>query len=88
MCIRKKGWAQGLSLEVPHKLIQMIQKMHNFVGFNEFPSLVYWNIVIHHHQPQGPTLFGRVRWDFTCLQCNVCTDMGPPALSHIQEDYN
>ena len=33
---------------------------------------------IHHHRPQGPTLFRRVRWDFTCVQCCVCTDTGPP----------
>ena len=38
------------------------------------------------HRPQGPTLFQRVRWDFTCVQCNVCTDTGPPVSSLIQED--
>ena len=59
---------------------------HIFVGFNEFPSLVYWCTVIHHHRPQGPTLFRRVRWDFTCVQCYVCTYTGPPVLSPIRED--
>ena len=34
---------------------------HIFVGFNKFPSLVYWCTIIHHHRPQGPTLFRRVR---------------------------
>ena len=60
---------------------------HIFVGFNEFPSLVYWCTVIHHHRPQGPTLFRGVRWDFTCVQCDVCTDTGPPVLNPIREDY-
>ena len=46
-------------------------KEHIFVGFNEFPSLVCWCIVIHYHRPQGPTLFQRVRWDFTCVQSDV-----------------
>ena len=58
---------------------------HIFVGFNEFPSLVYCCIVIHHHRPQMPTLF-RVRWDFRCVQCNVCIYTGPPVLSPIWED--
>ena len=44
---------------------------------SKFPSLVFWYTVIHHHRPQGPTLFLRVRWDFTCVQCNVCKDTGP-----------
>ena len=59
---------------------------HIFVGFNEFPSLMCWCIVIHHHRPQGPTLFRRVRWDFTYVQCDVCTDTRPPVLSPIGED--
>ena len=59
---------------------------HIFVDFNEFPSLVYWCTVIHHHRSQGPTLFRRVRWDFTCVQCYVCTYTGPPVLSPIRED--
>ena len=59
---------------------------HIFVGFNEFPSLVYWCTVIHRHRPQGPTHFRRVRWDFTCVQCYVCTYTGPPVLSPIRED--
>ena len=50
---------------------------HIFVDFNEIPSLVCWWIVIHHHWPQGYTLFQRVRWDFICVQCDVCTDVGP-----------
>ena len=54
-----------------------------FVGFNKLPSLVCWCIVIHHHRPQEPTLFQRVRWDFMCVQCDVCTDTGPPVLSPI-----
>ena len=37
-----------------------LSREHIFVGFNEFPSLVYWCTVIHHHRP---TLFRRVRWD-------------------------
>ena len=56
---------------------------HIFVGFKEFTSLVCWCNVMFHHWPQGPTLFRRVRWDFTCVQCNMCTDMGPPVLSPI-----
>ena len=43
-------------------------KEHIFVGFNEFPSLVCWCIVIYHHRPEGHTLVGRVRWDFMCVQ--------------------
>ena len=54
---------------------------HFFVCFNEFPSIVCRCIVIHHHRPQGPTLFQRERWDFTCVQCDVCTDTGPLVLS-------
>ena len=44
--------------------------------------------LIHHHRPQGPTstLFRRVRWDFTCVKCNICTATGSPVLSPIQED--
>ena len=38
---------------------------HIFEGFNEF--------LLH-----GCSLFRRVRWDLVCVQCNVCTDMGPP----------
>ena len=34
--------------------------------------------VIHHHRPQRPTLIKRVRWYFTCVQCNECTYTGPP----------
>ena len=52
--------------------------------FNEFPSLICWCAVIHNHRPQGPTLFQGVRSDF--VQCNVCTDTGPPILSSIRED--
>ena len=59
---------------------------HIFVGFKEFPSLVYWCTVIRHHQPQVPPLFRKVRWDFTCVQCDVCTDTGPSVLSLIRED--
>ena len=59
---------------------------HIFGGINKFPSLMFWCIVIHHRRPQGPTLFRRVRWDFTCVQCDVCTDTGPPVLSPIRED--
>ena len=59
---------------------------HILVGSNEFPSLMYWCTVIHHHRPQGPTLFRTVRWDFTCVQCYVCTYTGPPVLSPIRED--
>ena len=64
----------------------LLSREHIFVGFNEFSSLVYWCSVIHHHRPQGPTLFRRVRWDFTCVQCYVCTYTGPPVLSPIRED--
>ena len=43
---------------------------HIFVGFNEFPSLVCWCTVIHHHQPQGPTLFWREMGLYMCaVQC-------------------
>ena len=51
---------------------------HIFVGFDEFPSLMCKCTVIHHYRPQGPTLFKRVRWDFTCVQCNECTCTRPP----------
>ena len=64
----------------------LFSREHIIVGFNEFPSLVYWCTVIHHHRPQGPTPFRRVRWDFLCVQCNVCTYTGPPVLSPIRED--
>ena len=40
------------------------------------------SIVIHHHRPQGPTTFQRVRWDFTCMQCYACTHRGPIVRSH------
>ena len=56
-------------------------------SFKEFPSLVCWCIVIHHDRPQGPTLFQRGRLDFTCVQCNVCSDTGPPVLSPIREEW-
>ena len=45
---------------------------HIFTGYNEFPSLVCWCTVIHHHRPQEPLLFRRERWDFTCVQSYVC----------------
>ena len=51
---------------------------HIFEGFNKFPSLVYQCTVIHH-----PILFRRVRWNFTCVQCDVCIYTGPPVLSPI-----
>ena len=42
---------------------------HNFVGFKEFPSLVFWCTVIHHHGPQGPTLFAKSEMGFyECVQ--------------------
>ena len=41
---------------------------------------------IHHHRLQGPTLFRRVRWDFTFVQCDVCAYTGPPVLSPIRKD--
>ena len=59
---------------------------HIFIGFNKFPSLVCWCIVIHYHQLQWPTLFRRMRWDSTCVPCDVCTDTGPPVLSPTQKD--
>ena len=59
---------------------------HIFVGFYELPSLVCL-CKCHPSSPAtGPTLFRRVRWDFTCVQCNVCSDTGPPVLSPIRED--
>ena len=46
---------------------------HIFVGFNEFPSLVYRCTVIHHHRPQGPTpFFLRVRWNITLHYNAIC----------------
>ena len=45
---------------------------HNFIGLNELSSLVCWCTVIHHHRPQGTTLFQRVRWDF---MSSVCSEM-------------
>ena len=49
---------------------------HKYVCFNEFPSLVCWYTVIHHNRPQRPTLFRRMKWDFTCMQRYVYTDTG------------
>ena len=56
---------------------------HIFVGFNKFPSVVCWCTVIHHHWPHGLTLLRRVRWDFKCVQCNMCTDTGPLGDTNI-----
>ena len=39
---------------------------HIFVSFNEFPSLMFWCTVIHHHRPQGPTLFQREMGFYVC----------------------
>ena len=44
---------------------------YNFVGFNELPSLVCWCNVLYHHRPQRSTFFRRVRWDLTCVRCDV-----------------
>ena len=60
---------------------------HIFVGFKKFPSLVCWCTVIHHQRPQGPYLFWSVSWDFSGVQCDVCTDTGSPVLSPIREDW-
>ena len=57
---------------------------HIFVGFKEFFSLVCLCIVIHHRQPHGPTLFRRVKLDFMCVLCDVCTDTGPPVTKLIK----
>ena len=37
-----------------------------FLGINQCPSLLCWCIVIHHHWPQGTTIFRTVRLNFTC----------------------
>ena len=66
----------------PHTLQkpQSIFEGAHLLGFNEFPSLECWGSVIHHHRSQWPTLFRRVRWDFTCvpyprgLQQNECRE--------------
>ena len=49
--------------------------LNNHNPFNEFPSLVYWCTVIHHHRQQGPILFRRVRWDFMCVMCAQTRDL-------------
>ena len=64
----------------------LFSREHIFLGCNEFPSLVYWYIVFHYNRPNQPTLFRRVRWDFTCVQCDVCTETGPLVFSPIRED--
>ena len=74
------------SPRIPQQPQSVFEGAH-FLSLNKFPSLVCWCIVIHHHRPQGPTLLRRVRWDFTCVQCDVCTDTGPPVLCPIPEDY-
>ena len=48
-----------------------------------FTGVVWWCIVIYHHRP---TLFRKMKPDFTCVQCGVCTDTGPSVLSPIRED--
>ena len=60
---------------------------HIFVGFNEFPSLMCWCTVIHHHRQQGPTLFRRVRWDFMCMCSVLCAQTQDLLFCHIREDY-
>ena len=65
---------------------QSFSAKHIFVGFNEFTSFVCWCTVIHHHQPHGSILFLKVRWDFTCVQGDVCIYTVPPVLSPIRED--
>ena len=57
-----------------------------FCRFNKFHSLVCLCIVIHHHRPQMQTLFRRVRWHLTGVQCDVRKDTKPPVLSPIRED--
>ena len=54
------------------------------MGFNEFPSLVCWCIVTDNRGLLY--FFQRVRWDFMCVHCDVCTDTGPPIASPILED--
>ena len=72
----------------PHTLATTIcfSREHIFVGF---PSLKYWCTVIHHHRPQGPALFRRVRWDFMCVQCvqlhgTSCFKSHPRRLGNVQ----
>ena len=43
-----------------------------FVGFIKFTSLVCWCTATEAYS------FWRAKWDFTCVQYNVCLDMGPP----------
>ena len=77
-----------IELELPdlfHNENQM-EDIELYADNNLSLSLVCWCVVIHHHRPQEPTLFRRVRWDFMCVQCDVCTDTGPPGLSLIRED--
>ena len=76
----------GVGLSVYLSNHNPFSREHIFVGFNQFPSLVCWGTVIHHHRSQRPTLFRKVRWDFTCVQCNVYTDTGPPVVSPVQKD--
>ena len=79
-------WSRWPSIPRSATTIDPFSREHRLVGSNEFPSLKCLCIVVHLHQPHGPILFGRVRWDFICVQCDVCTDMGPPVLSPIRED--
>ena len=58
----------GVGLPAYFSSHSLFLREHIFVGLNEFPSLKSWCTIIHHHQPQGPTLFLRVRWDFMCVQ--------------------
>ena len=69
----------GVGLPAYLSYHNLFLREHISVGFNEFPSLLCWDIVIHHHRPQGPSLFWRVKWD-------VCTDTVPPVLIPIRED--
>ena len=64
----------------------LFSREHIFIGFNEFSSLMCWCIVIHHHWPQGPTLFRRVKWDFMCVhrQGTSCFESHPRRLSNVQ----
>ena len=60
----------------------LFSREHIFVGLNKFPSLVQC-----HLSPVATGAFSfSKRWDFTCVQCDVCTDTGPTVLSPIRVD--
>ena len=50
----------GVGLPAYLNIHNPFSRKHILVGFNEFPSLVCWCIVVHHHRLKGHILFRRV----------------------------